>query len=74
MYRVTITDEALAPATTYKGYSSYQGVATSDKEWAVLRITVAGTTTTEEWAGVKGDDDISPQAFAWDDRATLTYG
>jgi hypothetical protein len=73
-YSQVIQDDAGAPGTVYIGVTNFRGATTDLDEWAVLRVTVAGSVTTYAWAQEKDFHDPAPQKWVWDDRATLTYG
>ena len=72
-YRQIIHDDP-GVSPRYMGVTNFPGATTADEEWAIQRITEVGNIITLAWARFNGSDDAAPQAFAWDDRATLTYG
>ena len=71
-----VIDESGAPGTTFVG-AAFPGTATGDANWQIQRITVAGATTTIEWATISPGGSVPDRAATFehifDDRAILTY-
>lgn len=67
--------DAASSSTTYVGHAG-NGSLSSDAVWRIQRITVIGTVTTIEWAGVTKSDGVYYGTFenVWDNRTSLTYG
>jgi len=54
-------------STTYIGRAKL-GTLTSEAQWQIQKMAVAGNVTSIKWAG--GDDDFNQ---IWDNRTSLTY-
>ena len=61
-----IIDKATS-TVTYFGWAAI-GTATSDDDWRIKRMSVAGDVTTFDWADGNSDYDN-----VWDNRAALSY-
>lgn len=58
----------------YIGWTSNPGAATSDAEWAVVRVTTVASDISYELPKSLSDGlAVKGEVHIWDDRAALTY-